>query len=139
MWYFMTYYELRWQQRFQNFSRSFLLLEQSTELENPSVIERAGMVQFFEISFEQSWKVLKDFLEEEGFDVKSPRDAIKTAFQYGFIENATVWLEALKDRNLTRHTYNEETAIKVENNIKLRYYPLLKSLYIDFNKKLAEK
>lgn len=133
----MTYYELRWQQRFQNFSRSFLLLEQSTELENPSVIERAGMIQFFEVSFEQSWKVLKDFLEEEGFTVKSPRDAIKTAFQYGFIENAEVWLEALKDRNLTTHTYDEATADKVENNIKLRYYPILKSLYIDFNKKLG--
>ena len=133
----MTYYELRWQQRFQNFSRSFLLLEQATELENPSVIERAGMIQFFEVAFEQSWKVLKDFLEEEGFTVKSPRDAIKTAFQYGFIENAGIWLEALKDRNLTTHTYDEETAEKVENNIKQRYYPILKSLYVDFNNKLV--
>lgn len=133
----MTYYELRWQQRFQNFSRSFLLFAQSIELENPSVIERAGMIQFFEVSFEQSWKVLKDFLEEEGFTVKSPRDAIKTAFQYGFIENADIWLEALKDRNLTTHTYDEATAQKVENNIKLRYYPILKSLYIDFNKRLV--
>ena len=132
----MTYYELRWQQRFQNFSRSFLLLEQSTELEKPSVIERAGMIQFFEMAFEQSWKVLKDFLEEEGFVVKSPRDAIKTAFQYGFIENAEIWLEALKDRNLTTHTYDEKTAEKVEKNIKLRYYPILKSLYVDFNNKL---
>ena len=135
----MTYYELRWQQRFQNFSRSFLLLEQCTELENPSVIERAGMIQFFEVAFEQSWKVLKDFLEEEGFTVKSPRDAIKTAFQYGFIKHADVWIEALKDRNLTTHTYDEETAKRIENNIKQRYYPILKSLYIDFNNKLAKK
>ena len=132
----MTYYELRWQQRFQNFSRSFLLLEQCTELEKPSVIERAGMIQFFEVAFELSWKVLKDFLEEEGFTVKSPRDAIKTAFQYGFIENADIWLEALKDRNLTTHTYDDKTAEKVENNIKQRYYPILKSLYVDFNNKL---
>lgn len=134
----MTSYELRWEQRFQNFSRSFLLLEKGTELDHPSVIERAGMIQFFEVAFEQSWKVLKDFLEEEGFIVKSPRDAIKTAFQYGFIENADIWLEALKDRNLTTHTYDEETAEKVENNIKQRYYPILKSLYIDFNKKLSK-
>ena len=53
-------------------------------------------------------------------------------------DNAAIWLEALKDRNLTTYTYDEETAVKVENNIKHRYYPLLKSLYIDFNKKLAE-
>ena len=135
----MTYYYLRWQQRFQNFSRSFLLLEQSTELKSPNIIERAGMIQFFEIAFEQSWKVLKDFLEEEGFTVKSPRDAIKTAFQYDFIDNADIWLEALKDRNLTTHTYDEEIAERVENNIKHRYYPILKSLYIDFNKRLNDK
>ena len=81
----MAYYELRWQQRFENFSRSFLLLKKSVELKKANVIEQAGMIQFFEISFEQSWKVLKDFLEEEELIVKSPKDAIKTAFQYGFI------------------------------------------------------
>lgn len=132
----MTYYELRWQQRFQNFSRSFLFLEQSAVLDSPSVIERAGMVQFFEVTFELSWKVLKDFLEEEGFTVKSPRDAIKTAFQYGYIEDAGAWLEALKDRNLSIHTYDEATAQRIESNIKQRYYPLLKVLYVEFSKKL---
>jgi len=134
----MTYYELRWQQRFQNFSRAFLLLEQSVELENPSVIERAGLIQFFEMAFEQSWKVLKDFLEEEGFEVKSPRDAIKTAFQSQLIDDGQVWLEALKDRNLTTHTYDELTAQEVEKNIKTRYYPVLKALFINFNEKLNQ-
>ena len=134
----MTYYERRWQQRFQNFSRAFLLLEQSVELENPSVIERAGLIQFFEMAFEQSWKVLKDFLEEEGFEMKSPRDAIKTAFQYQLIDDGQVWLEALKDRNLTTHTYDETTAQDVERNIKYRYYAVLKTLFDNFNEKLNQ-
>jgi nucleotidyltransferase substrate binding protein (TIGR01987 family) len=131
------YYQLRWQHRFQNFSRSFILLKQSVELQSPNVIERAGMIQFFEMAFEQSWKVLKDFLEEEGFTVKSPRDAIKTAYQYDYIDDASVWLEALKDRNLTTHTYDEATAVKVENSIKHCYYPILESLHTHFKSKLT--
>ena len=108
------YYELRWQQRFQNFSKAFLLLKSTVELEQPSVIERAGMIQFFEMSFELAWKLLKDYQEEEGFIVKSPREAIKQAFQSELIGDGQVWLAALKDRNLTVHTYQEETAIEVE-------------------------
>jgi hypothetical protein len=46
------YYERRWQQRFQNFNKAFLLLKSTVTLEQPSVIEGAGMIQFFEMSFE---------------------------------------------------------------------------------------
>lgn len=62
------------------------------ELQHPSVIERAGMIQFFEMTFELAWKLLKDYQEEEGFIVKSPRDAIKQAFQYQLIKNGQAWL-----------------------------------------------
>lgn len=105
------------------------------ELQQPSVIERAGMIQFFEMTFELAWELLKDYQEEEGFIVKSPRDAIKQAFQYQLIKNGQVWLEALKDRNLTVHTYQEETAVEVENKIKTVYFPMLNDLYITFNEK----
>lgn len=133
----MEYFEQRWKQRFQNFSRTFLLLKQSIVIEDPSITERAGQIQFFEMAFEQSWKVLKDFLEEEGFEVKSPRDAIKIAFQYGFITDGELWLQALKDRNLTVHTYDEATAILVETNIKNLYFPLLEELYNSFLQRLT--
>jgi nucleotidyltransferase substrate binding protein (TIGR01987 family) len=134
----MKYYDLRWEQRFQNFSRAFLLLEQSIKINKPNVTERAGQIQFFEMAFEQSWKVLKDFLEQEGFEVKSPRDAIKTAFQYGFITNADIWLKALKDRNLTTHTYDDETAREIELKIIEDYFPILKELYDSFRSKLTQ-
>ena len=132
----MAYYELRWQQRFQNFSRSFYLLEEGLAISAPSVTERAGIVQFFEMTFELSWKVLKDFLEEEGFSVKSPREAIKTAFQQGYITDGAVWLAALKDRNLMTHTYDDENASTIEENIKEQYFPILKSFSNEFVKKL---
>lgn len=133
------YYELRWQQRFQNFSKAFLLLKSTVELQSPSVIERAGMIQFFEMTFELAWKLLKDYQEEEGFIIKSPRDAIKNAFQYQLIGDGQVWLEALRDRNLTVHTYQEQTAIEVEMKIKSAYFPLLNDLYVNFGDRLVNE
>lgn len=130
------YFELRWQQRFQNFSKAFELLKTAVELESPTVIERAGMIQFFEMTFELAWKLLKDYQEEEGFIVKSPRDAIKQAFQYQLISDGQAWLEALQDRNLTVHTYQEKTALEVERKIRLEYFPMLEQLHIAFAEKI---
>ena len=41
-------------------------------IDPPSDAERAGLIQFFEMSFELAWKVLKDYLEVEGFIIQSP-------------------------------------------------------------------
>lgn len=130
------YFDLRWQQRFQNFSKAFALLKITVELQKPTVIERAGMIQFFEMTFELAWKLLKDYQEEEGFIIKSPRDAIKQAFQYQLITDGQVWLQALQDRNLTVHTYQEKTALEVERKIRLEYFPMLEQLHIAFAKKI---
>jgi nucleotidyltransferase substrate binding protein (TIGR01987 family) len=121
--------EVRWKQRFENFEKSFSLLNKYISLKNTSEIERAGIIQFFEMTFELSWKLLKDYLEANGYIVKSPRDSIKQAFQAEIIENGHVWLDALEDRNLTVHTYDEATAVEVEKKIREQYYPMLLNLY----------
>jgi len=77
--------DIRWIQRFSNFERAFLLLQESLTTEPLSILERAGLIQFFEMTFELAWKLLKDYEETEGFIVKTPREAIKQAFQSGFI------------------------------------------------------
>ncbi|WP_421857054.1 nucleotidyltransferase substrate binding protein [Marinomonas sp.] len=79
----------------------------------------------------------KDY-QEEGFSITSPRDAIKTAFQYQLIGNGKEWLEALSDRNLTEHTYQEETAQLVELKIKSTYYPILKDFHRNFTQRLTK-
>ena len=84
------------------------------------------------MAFELSWKLLKDYEEAEGFEVKSPRHAIKQAFQSNLITAGHDWLDALEDRNLTTHTYNEETAIAVELKIRKKYFPLLQQLHLYF-------
>jgi len=75
--------EIRWKQRFVNFDKAFQALERTVAIENPSEAERGGLIQFFEMAFELSWKTLKDYLEAGGFQVKSPRDVLKQAFQSG--------------------------------------------------------
>lgn len=127
--------DIRWKQRFTNYEKAFRLLENTLLIQKPSEAERAGLIQFFEMTFELAWKLLKDYQEEEGFTIKSPRDAIKQAFQAGFIKDGHTWIDALNDRNLTVHTYEEAIAIEVENSIRNSYFPLLSDLYHDFKQK----
>ncbi len=121
--------DIRWKQRYDNFNKSFLLLKQSLDISNPDITQRAGIIQFFEVTFELGWKTLKDFLLENGFNnINSPRDTIKTAFNAEYIKEGHIWLEALKDRNLSTHTYEEEFASQIEKNIRENYFNLLTDL-----------
>ena len=98
--------------------------------ETISEAERGGLIQFFELSFELSWKVLKDYLEEEmGYQVKGPKDALKLAFQVGLVVDGHAWMKALDDQNLTTHTYDSATSLKVETLIRIRYFPIISDLY----------
>lgn len=122
--------DIRWKQRFQNFEKSLAFLEKAIQIENPDIIQKAGLIQFFEISFELSWNVLKEYMEAQGFqDLRSPRDTIKKAFEIQLITDGHGWLQTLQNRNLTSHTYDEETAEKVVIQIESVYYPLLKGVY----------
>jgi len=119
-----------------NFQNSLQFLEEAIKIERPNIIEKAGLIQFFEITFELSWNVLKDYLEEQGFsDLRYPRECIKKAFETGLLTDGHVWLEALTNRNLTSHVYDETMADSVIAEIKNKYYPFLKQLY---NKLKAE-
>jgi nucleotidyltransferase substrate binding protein (TIGR01987 family) len=135
----MNTHDVRWRQRFDQFDKSFALLESAMTIEKMTIIERAGLIQFFEMAFEQSWKLLKDFQEAEGFTIASPRQAIKQAFQSGLVTDGHAWISALEDRNLTTHTYNEQTADLVEQKIRSDYFPLLKSLHALFRDRIGQQ
>lgn len=123
----MTY--IRWKQRLSNFKKSMRHLAVAVEIEEPSIIQQAGTIQFFEMNFELAWKTLKDYLEEQGFtDVKSPKATIKKAFEIELIEDGHMWLEALENRNLAAHTYDDKTAQEIYTLICHNYFPLLEAL-----------
>ena len=131
----MTAKDIRWQQRFQNFEKAFKILEEAVQRESDDKIIRAGIIQTFEFTFELAWKTLKDYLKFCGFDVSSPRDVIKQAFQEDYITDGAVWLDALEKRNVMTHTYNEEQAKEAVRLIKENYFNIIKEVYEFFKKK----
>lgn len=136
----MSNEDVRWKQRFTNFSKAMNHLENALQIPNPDMVQKAGIIQFFEMSFELAWNMVKDYLEEQGFvDIKSPRSAIKKAFEMNILENGHAWMDLLQDRNLTAHTYDEQKATEMEQLISNKYFPLLKVLLLSFKQKLNEK
>ncbi len=121
--------DIRYIQRFENFEKSFLLLTSALDIHSPSIVEKAGVIQFFETTFELSWKLMKDYLTYLGYDVNSPREAIKKSFSIALLDDGEKWLNALVDRNLTVHTYDESIASAVYLSIKNDYYGLLADFY----------
>lgn len=131
--------DIRWKQRFQNFKKALSLLESSLNILEPDIIQKAGMIQFFEMCFELSWNILKDYFVEQGFtEINSPRTAIKKGFELGLIADGHLWLKLLEDRNITSHVYDEEIVNEVEGLIREKYYPLIKELYETMEKKSHE-
>ncbi len=129
--------DIRWKQRFNNFEKALQNLDAALEVEHPDILQKAGIIQFFEMTFELSWKLLKDYLESQGFtSIQSPRAAIKKAYETALIDDGHEWLQMLENRNLTSHTSDEETANEVVEAIHGSYHPLLQGLY---HKLLAEK
>jgi nucleotidyltransferase substrate binding protein (TIGR01987 family) len=128
--------DIRWKQRFENFQKALNYLEEGMSIKNPDTIQKAGIIQFFEMSFELAWNTIKDYLEEQGYiDIKSPRAALKKGFEIGLIKDGHSWLKLLDDRNITSHAYDETRVNKLESLIAEKYYPLLKNFSDEFRKK----
>ncbi|NBX83872.1 nucleotidyltransferase, partial [bacterium] len=77
----------------------------------------------FEFTHELAWNLLKDYLEYQGvFNLTGSRDTQQAAFQKGLIQNGSDWMEMIKSRNLTSHTYNKKIANEIISNIQHKYF-----------------
>jgi len=104
--------------------------EEKNSIEELNKFELQGLIQCFEYTFELAWKTMKDYLEQEGYDVRSPRTAIKIAFQIQLITDGHTWIDALEKRNLLAHTYDEARVLEAEKLIRNNYYPAIQELSI---------
>lgn len=127
--------DIRWQQRFLNFQRAFLLLREAMEKDYAqlSQLEKEGIIQRFEYTFELAWKVLKDKLEHDGIvlDKISPKAVIRQAFNAKYIVQPEVWLKMIGDRNLMSHTYDFAKFEAIIQAIRERYLSLLEEWYLE--------
>jgi nucleotidyltransferase substrate binding protein (TIGR01987 family) len=130
--------DIRWKQRFGNFKKAFLFLKSSVELKSYTPLEASGLVKAFEFTFELAWKTLKDFLEVNGVDSKTPREVIKQAFSSEIIEDGHMWMIMLEKRNEFSHTYDEAEANKAVNIIKEKYFKAIEQVFETLGKKVND-
>ncbi|WP_444685424.1 HI0074 family nucleotidyltransferase substrate-binding subunit [Alkalicoccus luteus] len=119
----------RLHQRLASAEKALNSFEQLALLDTLSEIERDAAIQRFESTFEATWKAAKQYLYDvEGIDVGSPKGVIRSSREVHLFndEEAVQALEMVNDRNLTVHTYNEEVAFKIKQNLP-RYYQLLRT------------
>lgn len=123
--------ELRWQQRFANFDKAYRNFMQiaDRDLDDLSDLEKEGFVQRFEYTVELAWKTLKDYLMEQGFDLASPKEVIRQAFQNEIITDGEVWIEALNRRNLSSHTYNAQVLEQTLAFLRAEFYPVIEKMH----------
>lgn len=128
--------DIRWVQRFANYSKAFAQLERFIEKgKNLNELEQQGLIQAFEYNFELAWNLIKDYYEYQGVtEIQGSRDAFRMAFNRGLVENGEGWMQMIESRTKTSHTYNKETADEIASGILNRYYVLFKSLHQTMDK-----
>jgi nucleotidyltransferase substrate binding protein (TIGR01987 family) len=146
--------DIRWEQRFDNFVKAFKKLSQAVEYvkndwakkekdtqgettqEIIDEILKEGLIQRFEYTYEMAWNVMKDYALYQGnAEIGGSRDAIRYAFANEIIVDGETWMDMIKSRIKTSHTYNEEIANDIFYKILKEYYPA----FIQFKNKMSGK
>jgi len=73
-------------------------------------LERDGVIQRFEYTFELVWKTSKRVLDTMGIKSNSPRSVIRDLAQQGLISDASTWMVMLNARNYSSNIYDESVA-----------------------------
>ena len=132
--------DIRWKQRFDNLQRAYGRLHQAVEAnagQPDNDLIQMALIKAFEMTFELSWKTVKDFLTYNGVDVKLPREVIKQAFANDIIIDGQVWIDMLENRNQIAHTYDEGRARETVQQICRSYLPAIEQLYRSLLEKSA--
>lgn len=124
----------RWEQKLNSYRKALKRLSEVVsvmEIRPLNEFEADGLIQRFEFTFELAWKLVKSYAEYQGIDkeIMGSRDAVRWAFDNGLVDQGEVWMEMIKRRNDTSHTYDEETAKEVVASVKDAYFEAFVNLY----------
>ena len=132
----MSSEDIRWKQRLNHYRKAMLQLTKGVELSRLrplSEIEQQGLIQAFEFTHELAWNVMKDFFEYQGnFTIMGSRDATREAFLRNLIVDGDGWMEMIKSRNQSSHTYNQEIADEIAGNVIFVYF----KLFVEFEQRM---
>lgn len=125
--------DIRWIQRFHNYRKALDRLTEAILLseERPlSELEQQGLIKAFEFTFDLAWKTLQDFLRknERPNSNGGPSVIIVQALEDGYIKNEEGWKSLKQSREMSTHTYDEETADEIAENIVEVYHGLFVQL-----------
>lgn len=124
--------DIRWKQRYSNYRKALQELESAIELSKErklSKLEKQGLIQCFEYTHELSWKMLKDFLEDQGaIEIFGSKDTIREAIKLGILAEGDVWMQMIKSRNLTPHIYDEKKVDEIVTEIIENYFSSFQQL-----------
>ena len=125
--------DIRWKQRFYNYQKALVQLTKFIEKGELSELEEQGIIKAFEYTYELAWKVIKDYYEEQGeVSIQGSRDALRLAFQRGLITDGDNWMNMIKSRIASVHTYNLEVAQQINQDIHDIYF----QLFIELKEKM---
>lgn len=118
--------DIRWSQRFSNYKKALNKLERALsnyDEDNADEDEKVAIIKYFEMVYELAWNTIKDYYEEQGeANIQGSKDAFRLAFQRGLITDGGSWLDMVKSRRLSVHTYNQETADEIVEGIVNAYF-----------------
>ena len=119
--------------KFQQLRHATERLEEALSLEFPTPETKAdSVIQRFEFTTELFWKFLKALLEYKGIQVNAaPIDVIMAAKTAGMLTADDRWIAAVRDRNMTSHTYDDEKAMEI--------YGRIRDVYVSMFKQFVEK
>ena len=115
----------RLQERIESFNRAFEILSEAVNAyknNSMNILTHMALIQSFEVCFELAWKVLKDYLDENGVKVYLPKEVIKEAFSFEVISNGQLWIDMLNARNSTSYEYNLDKVNSILMNISDEYF-----------------
>jgi nucleotidyltransferase substrate binding protein (TIGR01987 family) len=124
--------DILWKQRFSNYLKAFRTLADAVVLSEQrtlSTLEQQCLIQGFEFTHELAWNVLTDYLEEQGFvGLIGSKNATREAFKNALISDGETWMDMIKARNQTSHTYNTSVAESIAQDILTRFYPAFSAM-----------
>ena len=130
--------EKRWEQRFQNFQKAYLLLSEPFEnrdIDDFDDLEKSGIAQRFELAIELAWKTLKDYLEDQKVELEkiTPKHIVRESFRAKIITNGDLWIDMLSDRNALSHIYDQAVLDDVLIRVRQSYIPQMAELLTSLN------